>query len=174
MSLDLTHTGGEGEYARWELLHEPSDVGRFLGIVVGGEPPRVRGADVSMVLELRAAITVAARTVAAGGRPPADAVATINEVAARPSLVPQLGADGVARLSPGTASQAASTIARDAIDLFGSPLVERIRVCAADDCGLLFVDTSRPGRRRWCSMEWCGDRAKKRAAGRRVREGAIE
>jgi predicted RNA-binding Zn ribbon-like protein len=29
---------------------------------------------------------------------------------------------------------------------------------------LLYVDASRPGRRRWCSMERCGDRAKKRKA----------
>ncbi|MFG3617196.1 CGNR zinc finger domain-containing protein [Nocardia sp. NPDC047654] len=37
------------------------------------------------------------------------------------------------------------------------PLSGRIRVCAADDCGLLFVDASRPGRRRWCSMDRCGN-----------------
>ena len=47
-----------------------------------------------------------------------------------------------------------------AVDLFGGPLARRIRVCAADNCGLLLVDTSRPGRRRWCSMEFCGNRAK--------------
>jgi predicted RNA-binding Zn ribbon-like protein len=35
-----------------------------------------------------------------------------------------------------------------------------IRVCAAENCGLLLVDTSRPRRRRWCSMEHCGNRAK--------------
>ena len=39
---------------------------------------------------------------------------------------------------------------------------------------LLLVDASRPGTRRWCSMDWCGDRAKKRAAGRPVRQGYIE
>ncbi|WP_431965125.1 CGNR zinc finger domain-containing protein [Nocardia sp. bgisy134] len=31
----------------------------------------------------------------------------------------------------------------------------RIRACTADDCGLLFIDTSRPGHRRWYSMERC-------------------
>ncbi|NEE48667.1 CGNR zinc finger domain-containing protein, partial [Streptomyces sp. SID8455] len=38
-----------------------------------------------------------------------------------------------------------------------------IRTCGADDCRLLFVDTSRPGKRRWCSMERCGNRHKVRA-----------
>lgn len=44
----------------------------------------------------------------------------------------------------------------------------RIRTCAADDCSLVFLDTSRAGRRRWCSMATCGTRAKlaTRAAGR--------
>lgn len=67
-------------------------------------------------------------------------------------------------LTSGGTRQALSTLVRDAIDLFSSPLAGRIRTCAAEDCGLLFVDTSRPGWRRWCSMERCGDRAKKHTA----------
>jgi predicted RNA-binding Zn ribbon-like protein len=70
---------------------------------------------------------------------------------------------GAARVAGGDATAALSTLARDAIDLFGGPLAGRVRECAADNCGLLFVDTSRPGRRRWCSMERCGNRAKVRA-----------
>jgi predicted RNA-binding Zn ribbon-like protein len=34
----------------------------------------------------------------------------------------------------------------------------------------MFVDTSRPGKRRWCSMELCGNR-KKTATYRRRRYG---
>lgn len=37
---------------------------------------------------------------------------------------------------------------------------ERVRRCAGRDCVLVFLDTSRNGRRRWCSMETCGARAK--------------
>lgn len=37
---------------------------------------------------------------------------------------------------------------------------DRIRSCAHDDCVLWFLDTSKGGRRRWCSMERCGNRAK--------------
>jgi len=55
-----------------------------------------------------------------------------------------------------------SALARDAIDLFTGPLRERVRTCAAEDCELLFVDASRPGQRRWCSMNHCGSRAKMR------------
>lgn len=37
---------------------------------------------------------------------------------------------------------------------------DRIRSCQHDDCVLWFLDTSKAGRRRWCSMERCGNRAK--------------
>jgi predicted RNA-binding Zn ribbon-like protein len=36
----------------------------------------------------------------------------------------------------------------------------RIRAC--DRCGWLFLDSSRGGRRRWCSMDTCGNREKAR------------
>jgi predicted RNA-binding Zn ribbon-like protein len=62
-----------------------------------------------------------------------------------------------------TGTQLLSAVARDAVDLFGGPHAHRIRECASDDCHLVFVDTSRPGRRRWCSMEHCGNRHKVRA-----------
>lgn len=37
---------------------------------------------------------------------------------------------------------------------------ERLRMCAADDCSWLFIDTSRNKSRKWCSMQSCGNRAK--------------
>jgi len=51
-------------------------------------------------------------------------------------------------------------IARDAVALLTSHLSSRIKQCNADSCVLLFVDTSRAGNRRWCSMERCGARSK--------------
>jgi predicted RNA-binding Zn ribbon-like protein len=171
ISLDFTHTGGDGEAARWEILHRPDDVARFLGIIVGTERPTVRTRDMEAVRTLRRAISGLARSRVAGEPAPASAIPDINIAAAKPPLVPELAGDRRLRLVPGTASQALSTIARDAIELFSAPLADRIRICGAPDCGLLFVDTSRPGRRRWCSMEWCGDRAKKRSARQPVREG---
>ncbi|MBW8872916.1 MAG: CGNR zinc finger domain-containing protein, partial [Leifsonia sp.] len=38
----------------------------------------------------------------------------------------------------------------------------RIRECSAEDCRLVYLDTSRSGTRRWCSMHRCGNRAKVR------------
>lgn len=38
----------------------------------------------------------------------------------------------------------------------------RFRICANDGCRWVFEDTSRGGRRRWCEMSSCGNRAKVR------------
>jgi predicted RNA-binding Zn ribbon-like protein len=51
-------------------------------------------------------------------------------------------------------------IVRSAAALATSPQLERVHECAGTDCGWLFLDTSKAGRRRWCSMEVCGNRAK--------------
>jgi predicted RNA-binding Zn ribbon-like protein len=53
-----------------------------------------------------------------------------------------------------------ASLARDAVDLLGGPLAGRIGECSAEDCALLFLDTSRAGRRRWCSIATCSARAK--------------
>lgn len=52
-------------------------------------------------------------------------------------------------------------VTRSAAELLIADELQRVRQCADDrGCGYLFVDTSRNGRRRWCSMESCGNRAK--------------
>lgn len=38
--------------------------------------------------------------------------------------------------------------------------INRIRKCEHQECSLYFVDKSKSGKRRWCSMELCGNRKK--------------
>ncbi|WP_248928520.1 CGNR zinc finger domain-containing protein [Paenibacillus hamazuiensis] len=45
-------------------------------------------------------------------------------------------------------------------DTLGSVPADRIRKCEHTGCILHFVDTSKSGKRRWCSMELCGNRHK--------------
>ncbi|MGP6158771.1 MAG: CGNR zinc finger domain-containing protein [Vulcanimicrobiaceae bacterium] len=51
---------------------------------------------------------------------------------------------------------------------------EAVRKCANEGCSLFFYDTSRTGRRRWCSMAACGNRAKVAAHVQRRRARAAE
>lgn len=61
-------------------------------------------------------------------------------------------------------------IAKSAADLLMSADLRRLRECAGRDCSRLFLDESRNGSRRWCSMAGCGNRAKVRRFYRRVKE----
>ena len=47
-------------------------------------------------------------------------------------------------------------------DLLTGPRRARVRRCANDRCLWLFLDDSKSGNRRWCSMSACGNRAKAR------------
>jgi predicted RNA-binding Zn ribbon-like protein len=60
-------------------------------------------------------------------------------------------------------------ITRSAAELLTSPELERVRECAGDRCGWLFLDTSKANRRRWCSMAVCGNRANAQRHRRRTR-----
>ena len=54
-------------------------------------------------------------------------------------------------------------IALDAVDLLRSDQLDRVKQCGnVEGCGWLFLDTSRNGSRRWCSMAACGSRIKMR------------
>ncbi|MFE9329035.1 CGNR zinc finger domain-containing protein [Streptomyces sp. NPDC006925] len=59
--------------------------------------------------------------------------------------------------------------AHSAAALLTGPGRPRIDACPGHDCGWLFLNPR--GRRRWCSMSSCGNRAKVHAHARRRREG---
>ena len=165
--LDFAHTGGEGPYTVFETLHEADDLRAWLA-----EPPlaavatvAVTARDLAAAKALRLAIWDAAHAQAAQRPLPPAAVAVINRAAAAAPLVPELDADtsGSRWAEPVRATSALSTLAREMIALLAGPLSTRFRECASDTCPLVFVDSSRPGARRWCSMERCGNRHKLRA-----------
>jgi predicted RNA-binding Zn ribbon-like protein len=158
-SLDFVHTWGWGmPKPEWERLGTPAELGRWLADRYGSDPAATAD-DRAAALDLRAAITQATLRTAAGGRSdPAD-VDTINRFAAEPDIPPYLS--GGRRPAPvGRPRAALAMLARDAIAVLSRP--ERIRHCGAGDCLLVFVDDSRGGTRRWCSMQRCGNRAKAR------------
>lgn len=164
LCIDFTQTGGEtGKRAYWERFHQPSDLADWLA----ESPLQLQEVQVDpeafkAALSLREAIWQVAQAVRQNETPLTDDIDTINRVAARPDLPPELVPDGLNEvwLSPTTASAALSSIARDAIDLFSGEFRSRIRECENPNCGLMFVDASRPGQRRWCLMKRCGNMAK--------------
>jgi predicted RNA-binding Zn ribbon-like protein len=48
--------------------------------------------------------------------------------------------------------------------------LERLKVCSSEECRRVFFDRSKPGNRRWCSADLCGNRHKTRSYRQRQRE----
>ncbi|MFD8936328.1 CGNR zinc finger domain-containing protein [Streptomyces sp. NPDC059578] len=166
LCLELLLTGGPGWLARFEVLHQPADLIRWAALsrLPGGLDLPVTEDDLPAARTLRDALHGIAADRVNGRQPDPAAYRVVNAAAAHAPLAVCFTPGGERGWAPGaTAPHLLSTVARDAIDLFTGPHADRVRECATDNCSLLFVDTSRPGRRRWCSMERCGNRHKVRA-----------
>ena len=53
-------------------------------------------------------------------------------------------------------------IIRSAAELLVSSEIEKVKNCGDNECGWIFLDSSRNQSRRWCDMKDCGNRAKAR------------
>ncbi|MBO2454418.1 CGNR zinc finger domain-containing protein [Actinomadura barringtoniae] len=167
-SLELLLTGGPGGYARHEILHMPTDLAAWLPdsrlaavAPLPVESLRIKPAELRAIKEFRDTLWSVATALARGKCPSAEEFEVLNDSAVpgpRPRVEPTSGRREWA--IPVTGAQILGAAAREAIDMVTGDLRDRIRECAASDCYLIFVDTSRPGRRRWCSMERCGNRNK--------------
>lgn len=172
LALDLTWTVRYRAVQPTELLVEPDDLRTWLTAVELPVPPALTTDDLRTARELRKSIHRAATSIIEGrGTDPGDR-AVLNRFAATPPTFPQLRDDGtLTRAAPPDAEIAAalSTIAHDAIGLFAAD-DGRLRRCSGPHCSLLFHDSSRPGTRRWCNTNRCGNKVNTHAYRRRRRE----
>lgn len=170
VALDLPATlAGRLKPSPRELLVDPAALGRWL--VAAGLTtnfPEVTLADLDTARTLRETIFRLASARVAGEGLPDEARRRLNRLAAEAPALPQLGKDNVVRLS-GNAHELLVSIAREAIGLLGSGVADRMRQCESETCALFFIDTSRSGDRRWCSMSGCGNKAKVNAFRQRQR-----
>lgn len=160
-ALDLTATlMGRLKETQRDLLAEPGDVVRWLR-AAGFECVAVAPGDrlLESARQLREAIYALAVGRIAGHTQPAAARAVLNELARRPAAPPEIAADGRAVLR-GDAAGLLAFVAREAVLLLGGERADRVRQCEGDGCAILYLDTSRSGDRRWCSMAACGNRHK--------------
>ncbi|WGW11150.1 CGNR zinc finger domain-containing protein [Saxibacter everestensis] len=61
-----------------------------------------------------------------------------------------------------TANDILGLVIADALELLAEHGTAPVKECEHPRCGLRYLDASRGGRRRWCSMQRCGNRAKVR------------
>ena len=161
LSLDFAHTGDMGYGPRFERLKSPADLNRWLSLSPLRLPPlRISDVEMEEAKILRRAIWRVASAVVAGTTAGKRDVQRINRAARQPALVAQLVRDKKSmRWHSPTLSAALATLAADAIRLFGDATQRtRIRRCENSGCQTIFYDDSRPGLRRWCAPNRCGDR----------------
>ncbi|WP_037062942.1 CGNR zinc finger domain-containing protein [Pseudonocardia acaciae] len=159
-SLDLCSTLLWRHREPVEQLRDPADLARWLCAAgLCGDGARATPEQLASARALREAGYRLFGRHLAGRAPDAADIAVVNATAAHPDRFPQLTPSGGVRWSAGEPVAAAlATVARDCIDVLTGPLADRLRECAAPDCAFLFVDTSRPGTRRWCAQNRCGNR----------------
>ncbi|WP_315093551.1 ABATE domain-containing protein [uncultured Cellulomonas sp.] len=142
-------------------------------LAVAGAEPEAAADELARARALREAVFDLFHGRAVGGAPDATAVQRAYTDALRH-----------ARLEPGDGGLGWAweldlrlprwRIAQSAIELATSPSLGRVKACASQDgCQYLFVDTSKNGSRRWCSMTDCGNQAKSRRLTERRRAGRV-
>jgi predicted RNA-binding Zn ribbon-like protein len=140
----------------WLVLHE-------LG---PAESPGDR--DLANARELREALHAVTVAAVSGEPAPLASVRVVEAAlqADRP-LTLRRTADGLKAARPANTAEALARLAREAVhDLIG-PARESLHACGDETCSGVFMD--RVGKRRWCSDERCGNRARVRAHRARAR-----
>jgi predicted RNA-binding Zn ribbon-like protein len=131
----------------------------------GRERPVRAAALFAEAVALREAIFRIFSAATAGDTPGTDDLTLLNRALARaPARARLRRADGgyrwqLDRLKP-TAPALLAPVLWSAGDLLAASRLARVRRCANNQCQWLFLDDSKSGTRRWCSMESCGNRAK--------------
>lgn len=177
-ALDFLNTAqGRDEPETGDALLSPADL-RVWGQRQGILASTLRSSD-SDRQELRRAIE--SREVLyrvfnarAHGQAAADAdLHALTKLVASAHRAGELAASADGRLGwtwpAGELSSVRHSVVDAAMELLAAPLGDRLKQCPGDDCGWLFLDTTKRGNRRWCSMEECGQDAK--VARRRLRHG---
>lgn len=177
-----------------ELLRDPPDLlrwARSAGVVEPGHARRLRAwakshsdAAARALVEakqVREAIAGIFQAVVEGRTPPPAALARLEEACRAATSARTLRSNGkgvrwVWREASPEPERPAWAAALDAARILTSKDVTRVRQCGDAACGWFFLDTSRNGTRRWCSMKACGNRNKarrhyQRATGRRRARG---
>lgn len=164
-ALDLLATLGGRQTNPLERLAGPQDLDAWLlasgalTLPAGRSRPGATRAQLEDTRALRETIYRLLDAALSGRQAGADDISAINRWARQAPSPPQLARDLTLLPGDGDAIGAVlSAIARQSIELITGKELQRVRRCAG--CSLLFLDRSRPGRRKWCSMDRCGNRSK--------------
>jgi predicted RNA-binding Zn ribbon-like protein len=139
------------------------DPARFADAAESGKG---RAAALAQLVTTRTALRDVAHAVAHEDVPDAKAIDEVNRAMRSHQRIELVAAKDGCRLGHSHVGDpiddVLARIAEPIVREIGEGHDDRIRICASDDCRWLFYDESRSGRRRWCDMATCGNRAKAR------------
>ena len=161
----LVHYSDLVSWSRQTALLQASKAKKLLR--AAARRPRDARAVLKRAKSLRELIYEIFSAAAARRKPTADGLAALNQALAgilAGSRIVQAG--GRFEWAYGGRADALAQmlwpVAQSAADLLTAPECARVRECAQEKCGWLFLDTSRNHSRRWCDMKTCGNRNKAR------------
>ena len=166
LALDLVNTEWVDHEGHHDLLLDAEGLAVWLGAIGRAAP-----GDAAMLPALRAARAAIRQVVELPGDDAARAA--LNAILERGAWVQRLGPLGPERIAAPRDPRWALAweASADLLDLLRDQ-PDRVRRCAGHDCLLAFYDSSPSGRRQWCSMAVCGNRAKARRHYERSRSSA--
>jgi predicted RNA-binding Zn ribbon-like protein len=165
---------GYDDLLRWAELASLV-TGRGLGRLrkLATEDPRRSDAAFARAVAFREALYRVGAAIAHGRQPAPGDVSWLDEEwqAARDAqrLAVRSGGVAVAWREEPQLDRLLWPLALDAVELFTGDRLSRLKQCPGEECGWLFLDTSRNGSRQWCDMRDCGNVAKVRRFRQRLR-----
>jgi predicted RNA-binding Zn ribbon-like protein len=164
-----------GQPTPTETLNAPEDLTAWMSGNVSKDARPLSHREFERALDLRETIYRVFDATARGKGPVGADLATLNRelASAPPRAALRRERDRFVwdiDLRATTAPAALAPVLWSAGDLLTGERLGRVKRCANPGCGWLFLDDSRAGKRRWCSMASCGNRAKAKRHYHRSRE----
>jgi predicted RNA-binding Zn ribbon-like protein len=173
-SLDVRHFTHHGvQHLQGDELKGPRELGVWMsqrGLLWSGA--KITPAMFDTALQLRASVRTYLGIASAERRRAGDAVRSLNKAMRLLPLVAEARNDGVMALRAGRDDALAglSVVVAEMYDGSVRGTLDRLKMCAAEECRRVFFDRSKPATRRWCMSTLCGNRTKTRTYRARQRE----
>lgn len=166
VALDFVNTAElRGDRSAGDVLRTPADLdawGRRYGLLAAGARS-ANAAELRAALATRELLYRVFTARAHGERPSAADLTQLAAAVAQAHASGHLvSGDGRLRWEwdPRRPATIRDTAAVAATELLSDDRADRVKQCPGDHCGWLFLDTTKRGNRRWCSMSECGQEAK--------------
>ena len=164
-----------GQAQPTETLSAAEDLATWLGGNVAREARPLPKREFERAIEARETIYRVFDATTRGKTPAASDLEALNELlAASPNRTTlkreRSGFSWDVDMRGSTALGQLAPVLWSAGDLLAGGKLDKVKRCANPECGWLFLDDSRAGKRRWCSMSACGNRAKARRHYHKSRE----